>query len=462
MQLTRRQAFLLILLGLMAVGFVDRTQPDLRLSIFYLVPVGSAAWFLGRRNGRIVAVLAGGLWLVETLRTDAYPAPYENAALRLGFYLAVASLLSAIRARSRQQAAVAELSSTSLAGGSADDLMRRAVEVVVANTGAERARILEVAPDGETFVVRAVNGWPDDLVGTIGPRKFGRSSIAIGGPGQILGILAADRARQGRLSGDDRRFLGVIASVLAQALLRRRLETEAQKERIRHVVEMNDQVVQGLSAALYALQIRNYSTAERSVEFTLDAARNMMRDLSAASSPGGGLSVGDLTRAQPAVVPLGEPQPRQAAPTVRGQKTTVVLADDTPTLRALVAGIFDSFAPGEFDIVAEAEDGAEAIRAVRDTTPDVILLDLAMPRMTGLEAIPEIRRVSPRTKIVVFSGFHPDQVNGDIDAAGADAHCEKGVPGERLVAVIRGVVPRRGALRAVAGDATSPETRIAP
>ena len=455
MQLTRRQTFVLIVLGLVAVGLLDRTQPDLRLSIFYVVPVGCAAWFMGRRNGRIVAVLAGGQWLIETLRTHAYPAPYENGALRLGFYLAVVSLVAAIRARSRQQAAMAELTTTSLAGGSVDDLMRRAAEVVVANTGAERARVMEVEPDGENFVVRAVAGWPPSLVGTAGARRFGRTSVAIGGPGQILGILAADPTRPRRFSGDDRRLLVVVASALAQALLRRRLESAAQEERIRHVVEMNDHVVQGLSAALYALQIRNYATAERSVEFTLDAARTMMRDLAAGSGPGGGLSVADLARDQPAVVPLGEPQPRPAAPSGRGSRTTVVLADDTPTLRALVAGIFESFAPGEFDIVAEAEDGAEAIRAVRETTPDVILLDLAMPRMTGLEAIPEIRRVSPKTKIVVFSGFHPDQVDGDIVAAGADAHVEKGVPGERLVAVVRGVVPRRSPLRAVTGETVS-------
>lgn len=69
---------------------------------------------------------------------------------------------------------------------------------------------------------------------------------------------------------------------------------------------MNDHVVQGLAAALYALQIGNYGTAERSVEFTLDEARAMMRDLSTASGPGAALSVADLTRAQPAVLPLGE------------------------------------------------------------------------------------------------------------------------------------------------------------
>jgi DNA-binding NarL/FixJ family response regulator len=133
------------------------------------------------------------------------------------------------------------------------------------------------------------------------------------------------------------------------------------------------------------------------------------------------------------------------------------VADDTSTLRQLVRGILDSFAPGEFEVVAEAEDGLEAVSAVAEMTPDVILLDLAMPQMSGLEAIPEIRRVSPETKIVVFSGFDRLQVSADIDAAGADAHVEKGIPGERLVAVIRGVVARRPALRAVtdAGDVSS-------
>jgi CheY-like chemotaxis protein len=287
------------------------------------------------------------------------------------------------------------------------------------------------------------------------------TSVPIGVPGHTLGILAADPIRGRRLSGDDRRFLAVVASILAQTMLRHRLETRAQNERVRHVVEMNDHVVQGLAAALYALQLGNYATAERSVEFTLDEARSMMRDLSTSAGPGPSLSVADLTRAHPALLPLGEPHPIQPPARARGQRTTVVIADDTSTLRQLIRGIFDSFAPGEFEVVAEAEDGFEAVRAVGEMTPDVILLDLAMPRMTGLEAIPEIRRLSPTTKIVVFSGFDRDQVSDDVDAAGADAHIEKGVAGERLVAVVRGVLTRRGTLRAVS-EAGGPQAQLAP
>jgi len=461
-QTTRRQRLALIILSLIALGLLDRSFADLRLSTFYLIPVACAAWFLGRREGHTIAVLAGAQWLIETLQSHTYPAPYENAALRLGFFLATASVLASLRARSRQQTAVADLTATSLAGGSVGDLMWRAAELVSTNTGADRVRVLEATRDGALFVVRAVVGWPSTLVGSTSGETLSRTRVAIGVPGQTLGILAADPTRGCHFTEDDRRFLGAVASMLAQTLLRHRLETETAKQRVHHVVEMNDHVVQGLAAALYALQTGNHETAERSVEFTLDEARKMMRDLSTAAGPGAALSIADLTRAEPAVLPMGGRRAGQVPTKLRGPKVTVVIADDTPTLRQLVVGILDSFAPGEFQVVAEAEDGIEAVRAVSETTPDVILLDLAMPRMTGLEAIPEIRRLSPRTKVVVFSGFARDQVEADIDAIGADAHVEKGVPGERLVAVIRGVAARPGGLRAVRADRAGPQSQVAP
>jgi DNA-binding NarL/FixJ family response regulator len=81
----------------------------------------------------------------------------------------------------------------------------------------------------------------------------------------------------------------------------------------------------------------------------------------------------------------------------------VVLADDFDDVRFLVRSILE--ASGRFDVVGEAANGRQAIDVVAKEQPDLLVLDLAMPVLSGLEAIPSIRRASPATRIVVLSGF---------------------------------------------------------
>ena len=64
----------------------------------------------------------------------------------------------------------------------------------------------------------------------------------------------------------------------------------------------------------------------------------------------------------------------------------------------------------EVEIVGTADNGEHAIRVVRDTQPDVVLLDLSMPIMDGLEALPHIRRAAPDARVVVVSGFDSDHM----------------------------------------------------
>src|ERR1700688_3070354 len=81
----------------------------------------------------------------------------------------------------------------------------------------------------------------------------------------------------------------------------------------------------------------------------------------------------------------------------------VLICDDSEAMRALlrvVVGLRPSLR-----VVGEAADGNDAIREATRLQPDVILLDLAMPRRTGLEVLPELRRIAPAAKIIVFSGF---------------------------------------------------------
>ena len=102
----------------------------------------------------------------------------------------------------------------------------------------------------------------------------------------------------------------------------------------------------------------------------------------------------------------------------------VVLADDTAEYRLLLRIILE--ADGRFEVVGEAADGAEAIRVTAAEQPDVLVLDLAMPVLDGLQAIPEIRAGSPDTAIVVLSGFARGRLDRLALASGAAAYVEKG------------------------------------
>lgn len=102
----------------------------------------------------------------------------------------------------------------------------------------------------------------------------------------------------------------------------------------------------------------------------------------------------------------------------------VVIADDTPDIRLLLRW---SLEPDErFDVVGEATTGREAVDIVETLDVDVVLLDLAMPEMDGLQAIGEIRRVSPTTKILVLSGFDHESMSSEAISRGAHGYLEKG------------------------------------
>lgn len=97
---------------------------------------------------------------------------------------------------------------------------------------------------------------------------------------------------------------------------------------------------------------------------------------------------------------------------------------------------------GSFEIIGEAGDGAEALHLADDHRPDAIVLDLAMPVMDGLEAIPEIKRCTPGSKILVLSGFEASHMKAEAIAAGADAYLEKGEAAQRIVTLLRQLCPQ--------------------
>ena len=103
----------------------------------------------------------------------------------------------------------------------------------------------------------------------------------------------------------------------------------------------------------------------------------------------------------------------------------VLIVDDEPDIRLVVRVFATSIG---HEIVAEAADGRQAIEMAREHQPDVIILDVMMPGMTGLEALPEIRAACPQATVVIFSVLGTDSQQ----AALADSWVQKGEPLETL------------------------------
>lgn len=109
----------------------------------------------------------------------------------------------------------------------------------------------------------------------------------------------------------------------------------------------------------------------------------------------------------------------------------LLLVDDNADLRFLVRTAVES--RGGFEVVGEADDGAAGVELARACTPDVILLDLDMPWMDGLEALPLLRQASPGSKVVVLSSFRREDYEGKVRDGGATGYLEKGITARRLV-----------------------------
>jgi signal transduction histidine kinase len=121
----------------------------------------------------------------------------------------------------------------------------------------------------------------------------------------------------------------------------------------------------------------------------------------------------------------------------RTRPVRVVIVDDTYDLRELLRL---ALTRGGMEVVGEAGDGLAGIETVRLERPDVVLLDLSMPVMDGLEALPSIRRLVPGAKIIVLSGFGATQMSERALATGADGYLQKGMSLKRILEYVRGIV----------------------
>jgi two-component system phosphate regulon response regulator PhoB len=97
-------------------------------------------------------------------------------------------------------------------------------------------------------------------------------------------------------------------------------------------------------------------------------------------------------------------------------KETALVVDDNPALRRIISEAFKS---AGFS-VCEAGNGQEAINVAEKSSPDLIILDLVMPVMNGLQAAPELRRVAPKTIIILFTLYGSDMESFDASNTGID------------------------------------------
>lgn len=122
------------------------------------------------------------------------------------------------------------------------------------------------------------------------------------------------------------------------------------------------------------------------------------------------------------------------------RKVRVALVDDADTIRRLVRLHLDL--DGRFEIVGEAADGFAAIELVARTTPDVLIIDRHMPHLTGVEALPRIREVSPQTAVILYTSDFDAGTYQSAIAAGALDVVLKEAPGDELVESLSDILVR--------------------
>ncbi|MBC1262558.1 response regulator transcription factor [Synechococcus sp. BSF8S] len=123
-------------------------------------------------------------------------------------------------------------------------------------------------------------------------------------------------------------------------------------------------------------------------------------------------------------------------PEPTGKTCSVIIADDHAIIREAIRDLLDNSAANDsrpYTVVATAENGLEAIAAVKAHQPDLLFLDISMPLASGAEIIHDIRRWSPDTRIAVFTGISAAGVLAGVVEAGADGLFSKALPARDMV-----------------------------
>lgn len=121
-----------------------------------------------------------------------------------------------------------------------------------------------------------------------------------------------------------------------------------------------------------------------------------------------------------------------------GKSIRIVLAEDHRILREGLRAILQ--VERDLELVGEAEDGREAIGQARELQPDLLILDLSMPRMDGLSALEEIKRVAPGTRVLVMTVHRTEEYVFKAIECGADGYLLKDASAAELLLAVRSVL----------------------
>ena len=153
----------------------------------------------------------------------------------------------------------------------------------------------------------------------------------------------------------------------------------------------------------------------------------------------------DVSRVGPGQTDVSRTGPDQADPNQAGTvRIRLLVADDHPVVRSGIVGMLSS--EEDLEVAGQVADGAEAVRLAGELAPDVVLMDLRMPGMDGVEATRRILAVSDPPRVVVLTTYDTD---GDIlraVEAGAIGYLLKDSPREEILAAVRAAAAGRSAL----------------
>ena len=126
-----------------------------------------------------------------------------------------------------------------------------------------------------------------------------------------------------------------------------------------------------------------------------------------------------------------------------GERTRVMIVDDHSIVRVGLKQVLEQ--TGEFEVVGQAADGEEAVRVAAEVSPEVVVMDVLMPKKDGVEACREIMESAPETRVVMLTASTEEDAVIEAVAAGATGHLQKETSRDRLLSTVRDVV--KGELR---------------
>lgn len=121
---------------------------------------------------------------------------------------------------------------------------------------------------------------------------------------------------------------------------------------------------------------------------------------------------------------------------------SIAICDDAPAFRQALRLVLSRHP--KLEVVAEAENGREAIEIAAVAKPDVLLLDVSMPVLDGIAALPQVLAASPSTKVLMISAFESPDTKARAREAGAAGFVEKGTRAPDLIDAIRSVLRASG------------------